>query len=108
MNPHILHHKVPCAPIVSESEVSITVPCQLYSSCYTAVQILKCTSSCFPLDGGIRELGLSFYPLKVKRGAAFKSEMKGAGCEMTAVMFHFFHYTMNHSRDDKGVGVGIA
>jgi len=46
MNPRILHHKVvmvPHAPVISESEVSITVLCLLCLSCYTAVKIKDCS-----------------------------------------------------------------
>jgi len=45
MNPHILHYKVLCASIISESEVSITVLCLLCSTRYTAVQIKNCSKS---------------------------------------------------------------
>jgi len=48
MSPCILHHKVvmvPCASIISESEVSITALCLLCSPRYTAVQIKNCSKS---------------------------------------------------------------
>ena len=48
MNPRILHHKVVTVPhtsIISESEVSITVVCVLYSPRYSAVWIKDCSIS---------------------------------------------------------------
>jgi len=42
MNPRIPHHKIPCALIISESKVSITVLCLLCSPCYTAVRTKNC------------------------------------------------------------------
>jgi len=45
MNPRILHHKIPRASIISESEVSITVLCMPCSPRYTAVQIKNCSKS---------------------------------------------------------------
>jgi len=45
MNPHILHHKVPRASIISESKVSITVLCLLCSPHYTAVRNKNCSKS---------------------------------------------------------------
>jgi len=45
MNPRIPHRKVPCASIISESEVSITILCLLCSPCYTAAWIKNCSKS---------------------------------------------------------------
>jgi len=48
MNPCIPHHKVVKVLrvlIISESEVSITAVCLLFSPCYTAVRINNCLKS---------------------------------------------------------------
>jgi len=54
MNPRIPHHKVVIvahASIISESEVSITVLCLLWSTRYTAVQIKNCSKSMSVITG---------------------------------------------------------
>ena len=51
--PRIPHHNVVTivhASIISESEVSITVPCLLGSARYTAVRIKKCLKSTSALE----------------------------------------------------------
>ena len=51
MNPHVPYQKkeiVPHSPAINnhlKSEVSITLNCQLYLTCYTALQVKSCSKS---------------------------------------------------------------
>jgi len=45
MNPHIPHHNILRASIISDSEVSVTLLCLLCSPRYTAVRIKNCLKS---------------------------------------------------------------
>ena len=95
MNPRIPHHKVARASIISESEVSITVLCLLYSPHYTAVRIKNCSKSTSVI---IRSSHYEKYSGTAH--PSYRLKLKHH-CHSLSAMFNSLHCSMNQEVFEK-------